>query len=123
MKKVFLVLLIVLLGIVLVGCSADNGGGEPEKNEDSKSKLIIYAIRPKANSEMFLNYGSGYVVSDVSVTTQNEIRENVFECFGYVTFMDSYRDMYKAKFDAVVIIYGSDDAECKEFNMSTPIKQ
>lgn len=94
MKKVFAIILAMVLCLSLCACSG--GNGDTESVED-KVKL---AVESQIMANIMLQYDTTGLPSITYYI--DEISENNFEVTGKVTVKDKYGDSYTGKYDAVV---------------------
>ena len=94
MKKLFAIILSMLLCLSLCACGSN--GGDTESVEDK----VRDAVESQINVDIMLRYDTTGVPS---ITTYiDEIGENEFEVTGKVTVRDKYGDTYTGNYDAVV---------------------
>lgn len=115
MKKLFSVILIMLLVLSMCAC----GSKEPEWDLDDE---IHSAVQAKAAVYCMFEYAD---VKNVlaSVTNTEDNGNGTYDVKGYVTVIDAYGDRYKGKFDAVVSVTEGGDATCRSFDLETPRKE
>ena len=94
MKKVFSIILAMVLCLSLCACS---GGNVDTKSVEDKVKL---AVESQIMAKITLQYDTTGIPSITYYI--DKISENKFEVTGKVTVKDKYGDSFTGKYDAVV---------------------
>lgn len=118
MKKTLLLLTLIVLSISLCACSSSN---DTSNYEESVEENIESEVRSTAAVECLISY-KDVKNTLVDCSTIDDNGDGTYDVKGYVTIIDAYGDKYKGKFDAVVSVDDSGEADCTEFNLETPRK-
>lgn len=94
MKKLFAIILSVVLGLSLCACS------ESGSNSESVEDKVRSAVENYIMASVAVQYDTTGVPSITAYI--DEIGENEYEVTGKVTVRDKYGDSYTGKYDAVV---------------------
>ena len=98
MKKIFSLLLVLIMCISLVACGG--GSSSESKTEESIESKVRKSVDSHIDVEIMLSYNT---VGEPDITYYvDEISENNFEVSGKVTVKDKYGDSYSGKYDATV---------------------